>query len=216
MRSKSLIIFDWDGTLADSMYRIIASMQQAAERVQQPVLEAERIRHIIGLGLPEAVAALYPDTPAAEQAQIQQAYRYCFQQQTLEQPLFAGVEPLLQRLLAAGKTLAVATGKSRSGLNEMLKRTQLQAYFQITRCADETTSKPDPQMLQEILQHTGHLAAGAVLIGDSIYDIQMAQAIGMSSIGVTYGACSQPMLQQAGADHIVHCVNDLTTLLLEY
>lgn len=187
-----LLVFDWDGTLADSVSRIIESVLAAADRFDlQPPDEAQ-IRGIIGLGLPEAIAALYPelDSGLAEHFRLAYADHYL----TLDgapPPLFPGVVEGLETLRDAGYRLAVATGKSRRGLQRALAGHGWLDYFEVTRCADETASKPDPRMLHEILDHCGVSAGRALMIGDATFDLQMASNAGMDAVAVGYGA--QPL-----------------------
>jgi phosphoglycolate phosphatase len=143
-----LIIFDWDGTLSDSATKIITCMQEAAVRVQLPVLGDEPIRNIIGLGLPEAIRRLYPDIDPAGVAAMQNAYSQVFVGSGQgEPPFFDGAREAVEGLLAQGHTLAVATGKSRKGLDRVLAESGWHRYFHTSRCADETASKPHPLML---------------------------------------------------------------------
>lgn len=186
----SFVIFDWDGTLVDSEARIITSMQAAGDDYGwQPRLTDAAVRNIIGLGLPEAIRQICPGIDESGVEQMRAGYTHHFlEQSTLEMPLFAGVEAGLQRLIAAGCTLAVATGKSRRGLNHVLVELGLAPYFNLTRCADETRSKPDPLMLHELLDETGFERQQAIMIGDTEYDLAMAQNADMDRLAVTYGA----------------------------
>ena len=196
MSAYKLVIFDWDGTLMDSVAHIVECLQQAATTLEQPVPSIEAARNIIGLGLPEAIAILFPHASPAARESIRQQYAHHF---VLGAPdkiqLFDGVRPLLTQLRDAGALLAVATGKSRLGLNRVLAQTGLGDYFVATRCADETASKPHPLMLNELLAHTGIALEEAVMIGDTSYDMEMAQQIAMPRIGVSYGVHSVDVLQ---------------------
>jgi phosphoglycolate phosphatase len=187
-----LLVFDWDGTLADSVARIVESVLAAADRFDlQPPDEAQ-IRGIIGLGLPEAIAALYPelDSGLAERFRLAYADHYLTLDAT-PPPLFPGVVEGLEALRDAGYRLAVATGKSRRGLQRALAGHDWQDYFEITRCADETASKPDPRMLHEILARCGVAADRALMIGDATFDLLMARNAQMDAVAVGYGA--QPL-----------------------
>ena len=188
MKTYSLLIFDWDGTLMDSAAHITLCMRNAiALTAAEPRSDAQ-IRNIIGLGLDEAVYHLYPQASPSLIRQIVDEYRQEFLVRTTHgSELFAGAREALHSLAAQGYQLAVATGKSRRGLDKVLAETGLDALFPITRCADETRSKPHPQMLDEILTDCDTAVRDALMIGDSIYDLQMAQAIGMDSLAVTYG-----------------------------
>ncbi|MDH4583039.1 HAD family hydrolase [Pseudomonas sp. BN415] len=195
MPDYQLLIFDWDGTLVDSIARIVESMRVAAEVSGLPWRDDAAIKGIIGLGLPEAIATLYP---GFEDAQRIDAFRQRYGQHynALERqpsPLFDGVAESLEEFRERGYRLAVATGKSRRGLDHVLAGRGWLDYFDVTRCADETASKPDPRMLQEILAHCGVAAERAVMVGDSPFDLRMAHRAGMDSVAVGYGA--QPLAE---------------------
>lgn len=207
-----LVIFDWDGTLFDSIAQIVTSLCYAAEQYHIN-LSSDAARHIIGLGLPEAMQVLFPDHVAL-QPDIQAAYSRHYVANSVNQQWFAGVPALLQQLLDRGIQLAVATGKSRVGLNRVLMQTASENLFKITRCASETRSKPDPMMLQEILDATGIDVTRAVMIGDTTYDMEMAQRINMPRIGVSYGVHSDQQLIPYQPLAIVHSVDELSKLLL--
>lgn len=184
-----LLIFDWDGTIIDSQARIIASMQAAADELGHDPLCPEAVRNIIGLGLPEAIRALIPHIDEPGLKRMRERYSHHFlEQNTTPTELYPGAEETLRRLRARGYRLAVATGKSRRGLDRVLEETGLGELFELTRCADETRSKPDPLMLLEILEETGMSAAEAVMIGDTEYDLEMGYRIGMGRVAVSYGA----------------------------
>jgi phosphoglycolate phosphatase len=185
-----LLVFDWDGTLADSTAKIVECMQKAAERCRLPVLTSSQICDIIGLGLPEAISALYPEQPTGEQLRIREAYvQYFVEEDKTPTALFPGVHETLLQLHAAGHTLTVATGKSRRGLQRALAGLEeIGVLFAASRCADETQSKPHPQMLQELLAHCAVNVQQAVMVGDTHFDMEMAQRAGMPRIAVSYGA----------------------------
>ncbi|HMW49654.1 MAG TPA: HAD-IA family hydrolase [Marinagarivorans sp.] len=208
-----IAIFDWDGTLMDSTGKIITCMQQAASRVGLEVLGDRAIANIIGLGLPEAVRTLYPYIDAAQAEQLRSSYSQIFiHEDTSPCNLFAGVEEGLQRLEAANIALAVATGKSRKGLNRMLAMLGWQERFAATRCADETASKPNPLMLQQILAELAAAPAGAVMVGDTEYDLAMAAALNMPSLGLAYGAHEAERLHA----HKPALVTDQFTLVVDW
>lgn len=197
MKPYSLLIFDWDGTLMDSAAHIIACMQKAiAQTGAEPRSDAE-IRHIIGLGLEEAIQHLYPQQPVSLIREIANEYRQEFLVRSKHgSTLFAGACETLYSLLYQGYELAVATGKSRRGLDKVLEETGLTGVFAVTRCADETRSKPHPQMLEEILTATDVAVHDALMIGDSAYDLLMARSIGMDALAVSYGVHELPHLLQ--------------------
>lgn len=184
-----LFIFDWDGTLLDSTGRIVAAMQAAAGELGIEWRSTEQVRNIIGLGLPEAIVHLYPQLPATDRQALQVAYSRHYVAAD-QQPCawFPMVRDTLQQLKDEGCTLAVATGKSRRGLRRVLEQLQMLDFFHATRCADETQSKPHPQMLHELLDELAMPVERAVMIGDTEYDMAMAQAAAMPRIAVSYGA----------------------------
>ena len=175
-------------------------------------LTAEAAANIIGLGLPEAMAVLFPQHPHLH-SDIQAAYAAHYVPRSQQTRLFEGVEALLQQLQKQGVILAVATGKSRAGLDRVLADSGIADYFSVTRCASETRSKPHPQMLQEILEVTGITAADAVMIGDTSYDLEMAQRIAMPRIGVSYGVHTAERLQQYQPLAVVSQMAELAVLL---
>jgi phosphoglycolate phosphatase len=184
-----LIIFDWDGTLSDSTSKIVHCVQQAAYRTGFPVLSDDAVLNIIGLGLPEAMQVLYPQLNDEEKERIRLAYIDCFLQvDQSPSPFFDGVEDGLQHLKKAGYRMAVATGKSRRGMNRVLDRLNMQHFFDASRCADETASKPHPLMLQELLDEFSINADQAVMVGDTEYDMDMAKQLNMPRAAVSYGA----------------------------
>lgn len=197
---SELIVFDWDGTLMDSEGRIVACLQQAARDLGREVPPAGRAREVIGLGLRQAVARLFPDASDSEVQALSDAYRRHFLADELaHSELFPGARELLEELAEAGRFLAVATGKSRRGLEKELDLTGLRDLFHVTRCADETFSKPNPQMLLEILDYTGREPAQAVVVGDTEFDMQMAANAGTPAVGVGHGVHSADRLLGAGA-----------------
>jgi phosphoglycolate phosphatase len=190
-----LLIFDWDGTLIDSTAKIVRCMQQAAEQVGVEVLDSPAICQIIGLGLPEAIATLYPQCDPEQREAVREHYVHFFiSVDQTPSPFFPGVEETLAVLRSDGHELAVATGKSRRGLDRVLEQHGMQDFFHATRCADETRSKPHPQMLHELLAHFGRNPADALMVGDTHFDMAMAQQAGMSRVAVNYGAHHQHQL----------------------
>jgi len=200
-------IFDWDGTIVDSVEHITDSLHKAAAALGFPVLEKAAYRNIIGLGMEEALNALYPGTPAGKIQDIRRAYSdFFFSREATPQQLFQGLGEILHDLRTAGSGRAVATGKSRRGLDKALHSTRLQAHFDITRCADETRSKPDPAMLREILAFYDIRPHEAVMIGDKTYDMEMAERIGMPAIGVQWGVHTSELLARHSPRAIVDSV----------
>lgn len=183
-----LIVFDWDGTLMDSEARIVACMQAAFAENGLPPPEREAARNVIGLGLVQAMAQLWPDADDARRNRVMECYRhhYLIADKT-PSPLFPGARELLDRLLEQDYLLAVATGKSRRGLDAALEQTGLGDRFHATRCADETFSKPHPAMLLQIMAELGVDGAATLMVGDTEYDLQMARNAGVGAVAVAYG-----------------------------
>ncbi len=183
-----LLIFDWDGTLMDSEARIVACAQAAAQDIGIEVPSDAAVRNIIGLGLKEAFEVLFPEHNQQTMARFVERYRHHFLHvDETPSALFAGVQRMLENLLAEDFLLAVATGKGRPGLNLVLDETQLGSFFHATRTADETFSKPNPEMLFQLLNELGVEAKDALMIGDTEYDLQMATNARMPSLAVSYG-----------------------------
>ncbi len=202
--SYELLIFDWDGTLIDSTGRIISSFQGGARELGMRIPPDEDVRNIIGLGLKEAIEKVMPELKSAEVDALAQAYsRHYLEVDQTPTALFHAVEEGLQQLRSQGFRLAVATGKSRRGLNRVMQETGLDDLFEITRCADETRSKPHPMMLEEILTQTEVSVDAALMIGDTDYDLNMATNAGMDALAVTYGAHELSRLEQARPTHRV-------------
>ncbi|WP_090231266.1 HAD-IA family hydrolase [Pseudomonas kuykendallii] len=192
MPDYELLIFDWDGTLCDSIGRIVDSMRAAASLDGLGERSDEAIKGIIGLGLPEAIATLYPELVEVGRVEVFRQ-RYAERYMALDMrpsPLFPGVVECLESFRRRGLRMAVATGKSRRGLDRVLAGHGWLDYFEITRCADETASKPDPLMLNEILVHCGVPPEKALMVGDSSFDLDMARRAGIDSVAVGYGAQS--------------------------
>ena len=190
-KSYDLLIFDWDGTLADSIGRIVEAMNVAAGRAGEAPSSDEAVKGIIGLALGEAIATLYPHLDAPQVEAFRRHYADVYM--ALDQqpsPLFDGVVESLEAFRAEGYRLAVATGKARRGLDRVLKANRWEGYFDITRAADETRGKPHPLMLEEIMAHCRVPALRSLMIGDSSFDLLMAQNAGMHSVAVGYGAMS--------------------------
>ncbi|GGK82307.1 HAD family hydrolase [Amphritea balenae] len=211
-----LLIFDWDGTIIDSAARIISSMQQAARDLDQPELTDDAVRNIIGLGLPEAIRVLIPGVDEAVIPDMRERYGYYYLgADTTPTALFEGVESTLTNLKDKGYRLAVATGKSRRGMQRVFDETGLEHLFELSRCADETTSKPDPHMLYEILEQSGVDAKDAVMIGDTEFDLEMGVRAGMDTIAVSYGAHHIDRLKQFNPILEMHAFPELENWLTD-
>lgn len=185
-----LFIFDWDGTLCDSKEKITKAMQLASRDLGWEPLVDEVIHNIIGLGLPEAIHRLYPEVELPCRQRLREAYVDHFLSLDKESPsdFFPGVVETLSQLKAAGHSLAVATGKSRKGLDRIFDVHGFTNFFHASRCADETASKPDPLMLMQLLEEFQVATDDAVMIGDTEYDMEMARRIAMPRVAVSYGA----------------------------
>lgn len=212
MRYK-LAIFDWDGTIMDSIARIIAAMQCAAQEFSLQPPDASAIKNIIGLSLPVAVARLFPDHTELH-TDLVDAYKRQYKLDSQPKtPLFEDVNRVLETLKARGYALAVATGKGRPGLDRLLAETGLSSLFTVTRSSDDAQSKPSPDMLAQILAVTGIALEDAVMIGDTTIDLQMAQAINMSAIGVTFGVCTADELRPLNPIAVVDSFAELLLIL---
>jgi phosphoglycolate phosphatase len=205
-----LLVFDWDGTLMDSEARIVACMQAAARDAGLAEPSRAAARDIIGLGLAEAIARLFDGHSPQAHARVVEGYRHHWLAGELApSPLFEGARELIADLDRAGCMLAVATGKSRRGLDRVFEETGLAPHFVASRCADEAFSKPHPQMLLDILERVGADAADTLVIGDTEYDMQMAANAGADALGIAHGVHSPQRLLDSGA---LGCVNDLHAL----
>ena len=187
-RKFDLIAFDWDGTLFDSTAAIARSIQLAVADVGGTVPSDEQASYVIGMALLPALAHAAPDVPKEKYTDLANRYRYHYLKQQEMITLFQGVLPMLESLRDSGHLLAVATGKSRRGLNEALQHADLRGMFDGSRTADETAGKPHPLMLQELMAEFGVEPQRLLMIGDTTHDLQMAQNAGCASVGVAYGA----------------------------
>ncbi len=188
MKPYKVIIFDWDGTLMDSDKRIVACLKEAALCADLPLLSDVDYRHIIGLSLPIALSTLYPNASEWQQKVMDAVYRWQFMEANQTQMLpYHGMVDLLEELKKQGYLLALATGKSRRGLELVLKETGVGDYFVVTKSAEETVSKPNPLMLKQIVDTLGITVTEALMVGDSVYDLEMAQNIAMDSVAMTHG-----------------------------
>jgi len=195
-----LLIFDWDGTLADSVGHIVANMQAAITALKLPPRSDAQVGELIGLGFVDGLRRLFPEMDAGDVLKLLAEYRQNAPTGAFAAPLFPGAAEILDELRRDGFRLAVATGKTRTGLNRSLEHhPSLTSLFEFTRCADETADKPDPLMLREILSVSGVDAGNALMIGDTEYDIAMARAIGMPALGVATGVHDAGRMLRAGA-----------------
>jgi len=209
-----LVVFDWDGTLMDSTLKIANCIRASAEDAELPKPSVDQAKQIIGLGLHECMSVLFPDATKSQRTFMVDRYKYHFVTgDGTEQSLFQGVQSGLQLLEDHGVLMAVATGKSRVGLDRAFGVTSVSDFFSITRCADESRTKPHPQMLHDILDFTAIDANKAIMIGDTTFDIEMAHSAGVDSLGVTYGAHDQAKLDRYNPTHLAASVSDVFSWL---
>lgn len=214
LKSYKLFIFDWDGTLMDSQDRIVSCLHQCQIKMNLAIKTQAEYKNIIGLGLNEAIAQLNPELSTLEIEQFADIYRQSYLSKS-HQPLklFEFVEPMLNELKASGAMLAIATGKARRGLNLALQESGLEHMFHASRCADETFSKPNPQMLIELLDEFALEPQDAIMIGDTEYDLMMAKTINMDSLAVSYGVHEKERLLACEPLDCVDNVEQLATFL---
>lgn len=210
-----LIVFDWDGTLMDSTAAIVKCIQAAAKDLGLPVPDNKSAAYVIGLGLNEAMQAALPDVDPKYYPRMVERYRYHYLAKDHDLTLFDGVREMLSELSQQGYFLAVATGKSRVGLNRALDTVKLLSLFDATRCADETFSKPHPAMLQELTRELGQDIKRTVMIGDTTHDLHMALNAGAAGVAVRYGAHSEQELLALNPLYAANSVFDLHLWLNE-
>jgi|MDSY01.1.fsa_nt_gb phosphoglycolate phosphatase len=210
-----LIIFDWDGTLMDSINRIVSSVQAAAKSCSLNVPDNSQVRDIIGLSLPKAMKTLFPNINGSDTAKLIEQYKHQFiAVNDIPMPLFIDTIDLLNTLTQHDKILAIATGKGREGLQRVFKQTHTGHYFKASRCADEASSKPSPEMLLSLLDELKIAKDRALMVGDSKYDLQMAKTAGIDCIGVTFGVHSRAELSLYQPIAIVDSLTELQGLLI--
>lgn len=214
-RRFDLIAFDWDGTLFDSTAIIVRSIQQAVCDVGGARPSDLAASYVIGMALNQALAHAAPDVPAEKYPELGLRYRYHYARYQDDLCLFDGVLPLLERLRERGHLLAVATGKSRCGLDEALHSVELRGVFDGSRTADETASKPHPLMLQELMAEFDVPATRVLMVGDTTHDLQMAQNAGCASVGVGYGAHESGTFAALGPLCVAQSVTELAQWLAD-
>ncbi|MCK4951223.1 MAG: HAD-IA family hydrolase [Gammaproteobacteria bacterium] len=212
-----LLVFDWDGTLMDSEFHIVSCMKAAICELDLPDRKEDEIKNIIGLGLMKAVQTLYPEQASEAFAhKLADAYRSYYFSDDAPQQLFPGAVETLEHLIDRGFLLAIATGKSRKGLDLSLEHTGLVEMFQISRCADETTSKPHPRMLNEIMTELACGQEETIMIGDTEYDMEMAYNAGTKAIAVSYGVHETQRLLKYKPAGCIDKITDLSGLLASF
>ena len=214
-RRFRLLVFDWDGTLADSTDLIAHALQQACRDIGAPVPDEVSARHVIGLGLVDALRQVAPTLAHDRYQELAGHYRDHYVARENEIPLFAGVGELLDELDAAGFLLAVATGKGRAGLERALALQGLERRFFATRCADEGLPKPHPDMLLHLMDRAGVEPDATLMIGDTSHDLELARNTGAAAVAVSWGAHPADGLTQFGALATVHSIGELRSWLRE-
>jgi phosphoglycolate phosphatase len=215
-RRFDLIAFDWDGTLFDSTALIVRCIQAACADVGAAVPSDEQASYVIGLGLRDALLHAAPGFPAERYPELGDRYRHHYFARQHELVLFDGALPMLHALKRRNHVLAVATGKSRRGLDESLSTVDLKGLFDATRTADQTASKPDPLMLLELMAELGSSPARTLMIGDTTHDLQMARNAGVPSVAVSYGAHEHAAFEALAPLHVAHSVRELHDWLAEH
>jgi len=212
-----LLVFDWDGTLMDSQQEIVNCFQAAAKEVELKIPSVDEVHNVIGLGMFEAVHAVFPELDSAElQKNFIESYRhYYFSPDKPPSVLFDGVDKMIRSLADDGYFMAVATGKGRRGLNESLKRTGFDEIFHYTRCVDEAHSKPHPQMVLDIMDYLGVTANETLMIGDTEFDLQMATNANVHSVAVACGAHDKSRLFKHNPQICLEETKELAAWLLK-
>lgn len=208
-----LIVFDWDGTLMDSAAAIVRAIGAACRDLALPEPSEARARHVIGLGLQDALGHAVPELERADYPKMVERYRHHYLATDHELSLFPGAFEMIEQLAGAGRLLGVATGKSRVGLDRALTHTGLGRFFASTRCADECFSKPHPQMLEELMDELGVARDRTLMIGDTTHDLDMARNAGVASLAVSFGAHPRAALVEAAPLAIIDTPTDLAAWL---
>ena len=215
-RQFDLIVFDWDGTLFDSTALITRCIQAACADLGAPTPTDRDASYVIGMGLPEALQHAAPSLPKERYRELSLRYGHHYFARQHELMLFEGTLTLLNVLKERNHLLAVATGKSRRGLDEVLGSVRLRGLFDATRTADETASKPHPLMLLELMSELGTTPARTLMIGDTTHDLQLAANAGTPSVAVSYGAHEPDSLARLAPRHVAHSMAELQDWLLEH
>lgn len=212
-RRYQMIVFDWDGTVMDSAAAIVESIQAASRDLGLAEPPDSRARHVIGLGLGDALRFAVPDLPSHRYGEMVDRYRYHYLSRDHELRLFSGIAELLSTLSGRGFVLAVATGKSQLGLSRALEVSGLKRFFAATRCADQCLSKPHPQMLLELMEEFALSARDLLMVGDTTHDLNMAANAQVDAVGVAYGAHRREDLLSCSPCGVVDSVEELSVWL---
>jgi phosphoglycolate phosphatase len=215
-RQFDLIAFDWDGTLFDSTAIITRSIQAAVVDVGGAKPSDQDASYVIGMGLMQALAHAAPDVPASQYSKLGERYKFHYAQSMDDITLFNGVLELLAALKQRDHLLAVATGKSRRGLDDALQAVELKGLFHASRTADQTAGKPDPLMLHELMAELNVPPERTLMIGDTTHDLRMAQNAGCASVGVSYGAHEPSSFTAFNPLYIAHSVAELDAWMAEF
>ena len=215
-RSFDLIVFDWDGTLFDSTMLIVRCIQAACRDLAVVVPSDADAAYVIGLGLHDALKHAVPGLPPERYPELGGRYRHHYTASQHELVLFPGTLPMLQALKSRNHLLAVATGKNRRGLDDALAHSQLQGMFDATRTADETAGKPNPLMLQQLMQELGVTPERTLMIGDTTHDLMLARNAGTARVAVSYGAHEPDVFAEHGPLFVAHNTAELQSWLLAH
>jgi phosphoglycolate phosphatase len=208
-RRFRFIVFDWDGTLADSTAIIADSLQQACRDIGEPVPGDADARYVIGLGLIDALRHVAPDLPRERHGELAARYRHHYLARDRTIPLFPGVREMLAELAGAGRVLGIATGKTRAGLEHAMAQYDISGYFAATRCADEGLPKPHPAMLLQLMALVGVEPRETLMIGDTTHDVDLAHNAGAAALAVAYGAHAPAGLAERKPLATLHSVTEL-------
>lgn len=214
-KKYKLIIFDWDGTLMDSQQKIVQTLRTTLLQLKLADRSDDELKNVIGLGLNEAIRHLYPAFNQQQINHFADLYRSHFISSEPSPRLFSGVMEMIKKLHQTEVMIAIATGKGRQGLEHAIEESGIRSFIHASRCADETCSKPNPQMLLELLDEFSLTATDAIMVGDTIYDIEMANNTKMDSIAVSYGVHELERLQQLEPMIICDTIKQLETQLLK-
>jgi phosphoglycolate phosphatase len=216
MMNVDLVVFDWDGTVVDSTPSITLAIQQACSDIGVAIPAAEDARWVIGLGLQDALSRVAPNLTVDQQHQLTERFRHHYLSRYEQLQMFPGMWELLHGLQSSGMPLAVATGKTRVGLDRSFELTQTRHLFATSRCADESEPKPAPKMVLEICAELGISPSSTLVIGDTTHDIFMARAAGASALAVGYGAHAAEELLAAEPLGCMLSVNELENWITQW